>query len=161
MKNIDRRDFIQKTGLSAAGLYISNTLNLSAQTRPLTASDYMGDFAAPKLKTVRIALIGVGARGSGHAAQLSQIDGTEIVAISDLYEDLVMASKLKCETFGKGVRHQHIKTYFGTDHQWKTMLQRGAPRCGLYSNRLEESCPNGYRGHETRVPMLLLRCPWL
>jgi len=141
MKNIDRRDFIQKTGLSAAGLYISNTLNLSAQTRPLTASDYMGDFAAPKLKTVRIALIGVGARGSGHAAQLSQIDGTEIVAISDLYEDLVMASKLKCETFGKGVRHQHIKTYFGTDHQWKTMLKEVRPDAVFISTDWNNHAP--------------------
>ena len=35
---------------------------------------YMGDFAAPPLPKVRIALIGVGARGSGHAAQFAAIE---------------------------------------------------------------------------------------
>ena len=127
MKNIDRRSFLQKTGLTAAGLYLASTLKLTAQERPLKDADYMGDFAAPKLDTVRIALIGVGARGSGHAEQLAQIEGTEIVAISDLYEDLANASKSNCMALGKGDRHQHIKTYFGKEHAWKTMLAEVKP----------------------------------
>ncbi len=127
MKNIDRRSFLQKTGLTAAGLYLASTLKLTAQDRSLEDADYMGDFSAPKLDTVRIALIGVGARGSGHAAQLAQIEGTEIVAISDLYEDLAEASKSKCQTIGKGQRHQSIKTYFGKEEGWKTMLEEVKP----------------------------------
>ena len=47
----------------------------------------MGDFAAPKLDKVRCAFIGVGARGSGHCSQIGAIEGTEVVAICDLYED--------------------------------------------------------------------------
>ena len=127
MKNIDRRSFLQKTGLTAAGLYLASTLKLTAQERPLKDADYMGDFAAPKLDTVHIALIGVGARGSGHAEQLAQIEGTEIVAISDLYEDLANASKSNCMALGKGDRHQNIKTYFGKEHAWKTMLAEVKP----------------------------------
>ena len=70
----------------------------------------MGDFFAPKLKTVRIAIIGLGARGSGHAKQFAAIEGTEIVALSDLYEDLVDRSVSLCAESGNG-RHQSISRY--------------------------------------------------
>ena len=52
----------------------------------------MGDFTAPKLDVVKVAFIGVGARGSGHAKQIAAIEGTEVVAIGDLYEDLAKKS---------------------------------------------------------------------
>lgn len=64
------------------------TLGPSTNYKPRPAgSIYMGDFAAPKLETVRFAFIGVGARGPGHAYQIASIEGTEVVAICDLYED--------------------------------------------------------------------------
>jgi predicted dehydrogenase len=87
---------------------------------------YMGDFAAPKLDTVRIALIGVGARGTGHAKQLAAIEGTEIVAIADLYEDWVDRSVTNCKEAGNG-RHQNIARYFGDENQWKLMLKNEKP----------------------------------
>jgi predicted homoserine dehydrogenase-like protein len=45
----------------------------------------MAGFSAPKLDKVRVGFIGVGARGSGHVAQMLQIDGVEVKAIYDLY----------------------------------------------------------------------------
>jgi predicted dehydrogenase len=141
MKKIDRRNFLQKTGLTTAGLYLASALKLSAHERPLKTSEYMGDFAAPKLETVRIALIGVGARGSGHAAQLAQIEGTEIVAISDLYEDLAEASKSRCMTLGKGMRHQQIKTYFGQEQAWKNMLSEIRPDAVFISTDWDNHAP--------------------
>ena len=90
MASINRRNFIKKSSLSAASFYVAANLKLANEEikeRPNTAQ-YMGDFAAPKLDKVRIAIIGVGARGSGHIKQLATIEGTKIVAICDLYKDL-------------------------------------------------------------------------
>ena len=56
-------------------------------------------------------MIGVGARGSGHASQLASIEGTEIVAISDLYEDL--AEAVRAARRGKGHKP---KVYFGDEN---------------------------------------------
>ena len=79
MKSINRRNFIKKTSLSAASIYLATNASCSGlDERPSSGGSYMGDFAAPKLETVKIAIIGVGARGSGHARQLASIEGTEI-----------------------------------------------------------------------------------
>ncbi|MCL4117495.1 UNVERIFIED_CONTAM: hypothetical protein GTU68_042296 [Idotea baltica] len=87
----------------------------------------MGDFAAAKLETVRAAFIGVGARGPGHARFFSEMEGTEIVAVSDLYEDNVDKVIDRCKEIGKGNRHQHIARYFGAEDQWKVMLREVKP----------------------------------
>ena len=49
----------------------------------------MGDHAAPKLSKIRAAFIGLGSRGVGHLKFFAGLPGTEVVAISDLYEDNV------------------------------------------------------------------------
>ncbi len=61
----------------------------------------MGGFAAPKLDKVRWGAIGVGARGSGHVKQLAQIEGSQVVAISDLYEDWARRSGTALEKLGQ------------------------------------------------------------
>ena len=123
MKKLDRRNFLIATSLSAAAVALTNTLSgcTPPKERAASGGQYMGGFAADKLPTVRIALIGVGARGSGHAKQLASIEGTEIVAISDLYEDLVDRSVANCVEVGKG-RHQNIARYFGDENNWMKML---------------------------------------
>lgn len=129
MKNLDRRDFLKKTSLSAAGLVAASALPACAEPqseRPAN-SMYMGGFAAPKLNTIRVAAIGVGARGPSHLRFLSKLDGCEIVAISDLYEDLVMKEKNYCLEVGQGQRHQNIATYFGDEDKWRTMLDEVKP----------------------------------
>lgn len=56
-------------------------------SRP-SGAKYMGDFIAPKLEKVKVAFIGVGARGSGHCSQIAtMVDDAEVVGICDLYED--------------------------------------------------------------------------
>ena len=79
----ERRGFLKILGgLTAALTTLPATV---AGQGPASArragAKYMGDFAAPKIDKVRIALIGVGARGTGHAQQLAAIDGTEIVGL--------------------------------------------------------------------------------
>ena len=127
MKNLNRRNFLKKSSLSAASIYLTSHLACSDGKEQRQASSfYMGDYAAPKLDTVRIAIIGVGARGSGHAKQLASIEGTEIVAIVDLYEDLVDRSLANCMQAGGG-RHQSIARYFGEENAWKKMLDEIKP----------------------------------
>jgi predicted dehydrogenase len=82
----------------------------------------MGDFSAPPLPTVRCAFIGVGSRGPGHAQQIAEIEGTEVVAISDLYEDLAKRAAGMCVDKGGGMRHQDIALYHGGEDLWKKML---------------------------------------
>src|SRR5210317_2225966 len=101
----ERRDFIKIMGMMGTGIIAGCSTDGTNKTagsagagagadyasRPSGAT-YMGDFAAPKIETVRCAFIGVGARGSGHASQIAEIEGTEVVAICDLYEDLAQKS---------------------------------------------------------------------
>lgn len=124
---MDRRNFLKKTSISTASLYVSSSVSCASEnaTKPWLGG-YMGDFSASKLNTVRIAVIGVGARGSGHAKQLAIINGTEIVAIADIFEDLVDRSVANCIEAGNG-RHQNIARYFGADDEWKKMLAEVKP----------------------------------
>jgi hypothetical protein len=75
---------------------------------------------------VRCSFIGVGACGSGHARQIAEIEGTEIVAISDLYEDLALKSAAECVEVGGG-RHQSIALYHGGTGAWEQMLEEVRP----------------------------------
>ncbi len=126
MKNIDRRNFLKKTTLSAAALAV---LPGFSNYNPAVASggQYMGGFAAPKLDKVRAAFIGVGARGPGHAKFAAMLDGTEVVAISDLYEDNVKKAVDLCVEAGKGTRHKNIAQYYGGEEKWKLMLDEVKP----------------------------------
>ena len=128
MKNFDRRKFLKTSLLSAATISSSSIIQNACSKDYFVNSEenYMGDFAAPKLEKVRIAIIGVGGRGHAHAKQLASIKGTEIVGISDLHEDLVNRSVSSCIEEGNG-RHQNIAKYFGDENLWKKMLKKVKP----------------------------------
>ncbi len=87
----------------------------------------MGGFAAPRMNTIRIAVIGVGARGPSHLQFSASLAGTEIVAISDLYEDLATKWADEARAMGKGERHRDVKTYYGDEMAWKQMLAEVKP----------------------------------
>jgi len=126
MKNLDRRSFIQKTSLSAAAITIAPSYLKANLERPL-ASTYMGGFAAPKLEKVRAAFIGVGARGGTHAKFFAALEGTEVVAICDLYEDLVKEKTQWVKEAAGENRHKNIKPYWGDKDAWRTMLKEVQP----------------------------------
>lgn len=121
-----RRSFLKALGGLTAGLASLPAL-AAAQTaqgaapRP-SGAKYMGDFAAPKLEKVKIAIIGVGARGSGHISQLATIEGTEIVGICDLNEGRAKGSEANVK--GKG---HSPKVYSGDENAWKKMLEEVKP----------------------------------
>lgn len=145
MKNVNRRNFIKKTALSGAALAIGTTGDgctpeLNVPTRE-TGSQYMGDFAAPKLDKIRIAFIGVGARGKGHARFLAKLEGTEVVAISDLYEDNVKKTAEYVLEKADGQRHQDIKFYFGDENKWRLMLDEVKPDAVVISTNWHNHAP--------------------
>ena len=127
--NSTRRDFIKKSSIAGAGFaLLPNFLQAkNFGSTPVFGANYMGDFAAPKLETVRCAFIGVGKRGSGHATRNATIEGTEIVAICDLYEDSANKIAEKCKEIGKGERHNEISIYTGGENDWKKMLKKEKP----------------------------------
>jgi predicted dehydrogenase len=129
MKNYNRRKFIQTTTMSAAALTLASTLTScnDSNIEPISKGKYMGGFSAPKLDTVRIAFIGVGARGSGHLRSLASLEGVEIVAISDLYEDSCKKISKVASEIGKGERHDNIAQYWGDENKWKLMLEEIKP----------------------------------
>src|ERR1700693_5529238 len=57
----------------------------------------MCGYAAPKIETVRIGIIGLGMRGSEAVERLSYIDGVEIVALCDKYPDRVASAQKTLE----------------------------------------------------------------
>ena len=122
MSMIDRRKFIKTTSLSAA--FASTTSLYSFKSRS-SDQQYMGDFASPKLLNIKAAFIGVGYRGKGHIKLFASLPGTEVVGISDLYEDNVEASMDIINKLNKPTKK--IKTYWGNENKWKTMLKDVKP----------------------------------
>lgn len=118
-----RRNFLKTLGGLGAGMAALPGL-LQAQTtssRP-SGAKYMGDFAAPKLDKVKVAIIGVGARGSGHISQLATIEGVQVVGICDLNE--ARAKRSEGNVKGKGHSPQ---VYFGDENAWQKMLAEVKP----------------------------------
>lgn len=119
-----RRNFIKIIGGFTAAIAGAPTLANAQTVAPARTSGakYMGDFAAPKLEKVKVAIIGVGARGSGHAAQLAEMKGVEFVGICDLNEGRAKASEAVI------IKQGHTpKVYFGEENAWQKMLAETKP----------------------------------
>lgn len=143
MNSLDRRNFIKKSSLSAAALVtaplMANSANFELVRPPM--GQYMGDFAAPKLETVRAAFIGVGNRGPGHLEFFASLPGTEVVAISDLYEDLAKKWGAKAKEIGNAKRHNKIKLYYGEESKWRVMLDEVKPDVVFIATDWETHAP--------------------
>ena len=83
----------------------------------------MGDFAAPKLDIIKIALIGVGYRGQGHIKRFGSFPNTKIVAISDLHETNISKSLSIIDNLKTSKYHTNPKTYYGNKDKWRLMLK--------------------------------------
>lgn len=78
----------------------------------------MCGYAAPKIETVRIGVIGLGQRGSEAVERLSFIDGLEIVALCDKYPDRVANSQKSLEK----MKRPKAKEYSG-EEGWKAVCE--------------------------------------
>ena len=135
----ERRTFLKTLGGATAALAAGPALEAGAQAPPRPAgARYMGDFAAPRLDKVRLAMIGVGARGSGHVRQMAAIEGVEVVAISDLYEDLAKRSEARVKALG-----HNPALYFGDANLWRKMLVEKKPDAVIIATPWEAHAPMG------------------
>jgi predicted dehydrogenase len=125
-KKLNRRNFLKKTSLSAAAVSLLPNSLKAISGRP-RLSTYMGDYAAPKLENIRAAFIGVGARGGTHLKFFAALPNTEVVAICDLYEDLVKEKTQWVKEVSGENRHTKIAHYWGDENKWKLMLQEVKP----------------------------------
>jgi predicted dehydrogenase len=78
----------------------------------------MSGYAAPRIEKVRIGFIGLGMRGGDAVQRVAYIDGIEIKALCDKYEDRVTKSQAALEKRG----FPKPKAYSGNDG-WKTMIE--------------------------------------
>lgn len=140
MKKLDRRNFLKKTTLSAAAVSVLPSY-LRANSERSLSQQYMGDFAAPKLGNLKAAFIGVGARGGYHLKFLAALPNTEVVAICDVYEDLVKEKIGWVREVTDESRHQNITQYYGDENQWQKMLKEVKPDVVFIATNWENHAP--------------------
>ena len=119
-----RRSFIKTLGGFTAGLAALPALARAQTELPSrrAGAQYRGDYAAPKLDKVKVAIIGVGARGSGHASQLATIEGVDFVGICDLVEE-----RAKKAADGVTKKGHTPKVFSGDENAWQKMLAEVRP----------------------------------
>lgn len=140
--SMKRRKFIQATSLTTASLAASTLTSCLPNSSVTTRTGrYMGAFAAPKLPHIRAAFIGVGFRGNDHIRNFARLAGTEVVAVSDLYQDNVEAKIKTANALGGGTRHKNIKGYWGNETGWKTMLEEVRPDIVFISTNWANHAP--------------------
>src|SRR6187397_1938863 len=100
---IKRRNFLRNiafaTGSALTGVKSYATVLRDEADRPqeslaVRSNQFnMCGYAAPKLDTVRIGIVGLGMRGPGAVERMSFTEGVEIVALCDQYPERVDAAQ--------------------------------------------------------------------
>jgi len=131
-----RRDFLKLTGVAGVGIAGGNILKgyasepdannkpgLDQISKQLEKSHVqrfnMSGYAAPRLDTVRVGLIGLGNRGPGHMNSLRRIEGVEIKALCDILPEKAERAKKMLE----GTNHSP-EIYTGDEDIWKKLCER-------------------------------------
>jgi predicted dehydrogenase len=133
--NNKRRDFIKSAGLAGLGLAGSTLKGFTMVNDTLADPDLpkfireygksylqhfnMSGYAAPKLNTVRIGIIGLGNRGSTFVRRMDLIEGVEIKALCDLLPERVESAQKRLE----GTDHKPC-LYAGNKDEWKKLCER-------------------------------------
>ncbi len=122
---MDRRNFLKKAAITGAGFAGFGMAGLSRETidRMVKNESHvqrfnMNGYAAPKLDTVRVGIIGIGNRGFGGIGRLSRIEGVQITAICDV----------EPERAARGIErlndtHHSPKNYSGSEDSWREMCE--------------------------------------
>lgn len=120
---------------SAAAIHAKNisVADTAAATPRPEGSVYMGDFRAPKIENVRVAMIGLGERGYPQTIQMTAVPNCEVVAVCDIYDDLAdkAANRVQKET-GK-----RPATYSGSADAYMKMLEEVKPDAVIISTSWE------------------------
>ena len=102
---MNRKEFIQNTGLAAASVALAPAVNLLAKTTNTK---------------VKIGLIGVGLRGQNHLDLLLRRNDIELVAICDIDERMLKSSREIISKSGKKMP----EVFTGNKYAWKKMLEK-------------------------------------
>lgn len=119
-----RRDFLR--GAATAGIGLAGAAafgELAGQSTPKPPQrkgKNVADLKLAPMDRVRVAIIGVGARGSGHVSQLCALEGVEVKAICDLYQDWADRSAAAVVKAGQPAP----TLYVGDPYGYKKMLDR-------------------------------------
>lgn len=115
----NRRSFIRNIALGTGALATSVQVEAKEYTEPKGPKTFnMCGFAAPKLSTVRVGIVGLGQRGPGAVDRLSYIEGVEVKALCDKYADRV--DKAQSILTKKGL--PPAKAYSG-EEGWKALCE--------------------------------------
>jgi predicted dehydrogenase len=147
--NIDRRNFIKTSaltgaflGLSAADLHSKDKLHLQEEleriSQPTKAKgkSVMGLKVDP-IEQVKVAIIGVGNRGSGHVRTVHALyPKVKVMAICDIREE--KARKSADYLAEKG---QKVDVYSGKEESWKEMVKRDDIDLVIIASPWEDHAP--------------------
>lgn len=100
MSKMSRRELLQATAATGAALALSSKAKPHMAV-PKQKGKSVAGYAAPKMDRVRAGFIGVGARGSGHVAQMLLLEGVEIKAICDNHAPSLNAAIKQCVDKGR------------------------------------------------------------
>jgi len=110
MKSITRRGFIEKGAIGTLGVGM-----LPFSLKGSLQSD----------QTIKIGLIGTGGRGTGHVTTILALEGTEIVAVCDLFQAKADHAADLCVKAGK----KRPKVYCKDENTWKELLDKEELDC--------------------------------
>lgn len=131
----NRREFLKRSGLAGVSLAAAGLVNGCTNTEPVSQLEQirkqsmkehrqvfnMSGYAAPKLETVRIGIIGLGMRGPGAVQRMSHIEGVEITALCDLRPEKVAAAR---ELLAASSAPNQAASYSGSAEAWKELCDR-------------------------------------
>lgn len=105
MKSVTRRNFIMTGAAAALGISVVHRTAFAAES---------------DTKPVRVGVVGTGNRGTSHVSCLLTIEGVEVVALCDLFENKVMNAADICRKAGR----KQPAVYFGDMNAYKQMLDK-------------------------------------
>ena len=124
----NRRNFLKQT-LIGSGIIATGFAGNASVIESISATGTIGKqsaqsfnmcgFRAQKLDKVRIGFVGLGSRGPGAVTRMSHIEGVEITALCDQFEDEVEKVQKKLEEQGI----PRAKSYSGSKEVWKEMCE--------------------------------------
>jgi predicted dehydrogenase len=90
---LDRRQFLKRTALGAAGLGAINLFSAQSWSQVAGANE-----------NVRLAVVGLNGKGKNHVRDFRELSGVKVAAICDVDIDLIARERAKFEEDGESVR---------------------------------------------------------
>ena len=105
--------------MAATTITAQQLIKTPVPARPHGQQDVI-ELTIPKMDVVRIGIVGLGMRGPGAVTRLSQIEGTDIVALCDVRKECVEAAN---DILKHNKRHKAV-LYSGSTDAYRAMCER-------------------------------------